>query len=95
MILTDSETNLMVQALTLASSTYVGFAAECETMEGGARIAGMFMAQAVNTRRIAMLIADGGAYISVAGDDIQAHADARRITTDEFHIAKRGRVTVR
>ena len=85
MTLEYSTRNLISQALAMAASCYVEIAADTEAMPGGNRLSEQFIRQAIETRKIAILMGDADSVaLTGVGDASEAHEDARRITAQEM-----------
>lgn len=84
MVFDESMKSLIGQALALAASKYVEFAADALEMRGGDRLCEQFRMQAIQAREAAVLITESSEVIVVDGDAATAHEDARRITAQEI-----------
>jgi len=83
---TDSQSNLVSQALVLAADKYVGFAVSVIGTAGGERLQQQFLRQATEVRQIAILIGDGGELtLEIPTHEIrEAAAEAARITNQQY-----------
>lgn len=90
MQLTDSQRNLVSQALVLAADKYIGFAADAIGIAGGERLQQQFLSQAQETRFIAILFGDAdsvsieGEGFSTGGYHGELKEEAANITNQQF-----------
>lgn len=85
--LTDSQHNLVCQALVLAADKYVNFAADAIGMSGGDRLKMQFLRQTQEVHYIAILLEEStvGFHINVRPEVArEASAEASRITNQQF-----------
>jgi len=84
MTFTESQVNLISQALVMASSQYVRFAADCKQMENGERLAEQFMRQAHDARFAAIVFGDSPAISVDCGWEDNFRAEATKIADQEL-----------
>jgi len=95
MTLTNSNQSLISQALAMAASHYAELSVKAENLPGGDKLAQQFKMQAIQTRKVAILMDEAdNVTIDGVGDEASALRAARRITSQEITDVKHQRETL-